>query len=341
MGIQINGQTDNISATDGSLTISGADLPTVTNLNATGIVTATGFVGNITGNINATGISTFTTGPVLIGSGTSTGTASQPLQVTGGAYVSGSLGIGIANPTANFHSVYPLTVAPSLTWGSTAAQILRNENSELAFGLNNTIPYHYWMQARTHASLARELVINPLGGNVAIGTSKALSGFEVWTGTASTSFSVDTSGRVLTPYQPALLMYAQTSNQTVSNNSSTKIQIFNTSSFSRGLTWDTTNHRVTVPVSGYYQVHAKINNTPDGASGNDDFLAVYKNGVNMIKDNAFRQPRPVAQWYQTYFVSVIVSCNANDYLEIWYYQNSGGNRAVHGDMGYVYVYLIG
>jgi hypothetical protein len=41
MGIQINGQTDTISAIDGSLTVNGADLPTVTNLNATGIVTAT------------------------------------------------------------------------------------------------------------------------------------------------------------------------------------------------------------------------------------------------------------------------------------------------------------
>jgi len=61
MGIQINGQTDTISAVDGALTVSGADLPTVTNLNATGIVTATGFVGNITGNINATGVSTIAT----------------------------------------------------------------------------------------------------------------------------------------------------------------------------------------------------------------------------------------------------------------------------------------
>ena len=39
MGIQINGQTDTISAVDGALTVSGADLPTVTNLNATGIST--------------------------------------------------------------------------------------------------------------------------------------------------------------------------------------------------------------------------------------------------------------------------------------------------------------
>jgi len=40
-----------------------------------------------------------TDGPLLVGSATSTGTASQPLQVDGGAYVSGSVGIGLTNPT--------------------------------------------------------------------------------------------------------------------------------------------------------------------------------------------------------------------------------------------------
>jgi hypothetical protein len=61
MGIQINGNTDTITAIDGALTVSGAELSAVTNLNATGIVTASGFVGNITGNINATGVSTIAT----------------------------------------------------------------------------------------------------------------------------------------------------------------------------------------------------------------------------------------------------------------------------------------
>jgi hypothetical protein len=44
MGIQINGQTDNISATDGSLTVSGADLgsASASSLNISGIVTASG-----------------------------------------------------------------------------------------------------------------------------------------------------------------------------------------------------------------------------------------------------------------------------------------------------------
>jgi hypothetical protein len=63
MGIQINGQTDNISATDGSLTVSGADLgsASASSLNISGIVTASGgFSGNVTGNINSTGVSTVT-----------------------------------------------------------------------------------------------------------------------------------------------------------------------------------------------------------------------------------------------------------------------------------------
>ncbi len=56
-------------------------------------------------SLNVSGISTFTNGPILVGTGTSTGTASQPLQVTGGAYVSGSVGIGTTNPTYKLHVV--------------------------------------------------------------------------------------------------------------------------------------------------------------------------------------------------------------------------------------------
>jgi hypothetical protein len=81
-----------------------------------GVVTAITFIGAFTGTattainviggagsitqLQVTGISTFIDGPVFIGSGTSTGTASQRLQVTGGAYISGSIGIGTTNPTS-------------------------------------------------------------------------------------------------------------------------------------------------------------------------------------------------------------------------------------------------
>jgi len=64
------------------------------NASTAGVSTSViGGIGSIT-QLQVTGISTFSNGPVLIGSATSTGTASQRLQVTGGAYVSGNLGIG-------------------------------------------------------------------------------------------------------------------------------------------------------------------------------------------------------------------------------------------------------
>ena len=53
--------------------------------------------------LSISGISTFTNGPVLVGTGTSTGTASQTLQVTGGAYVSNNLGIGTTNADRKLH----------------------------------------------------------------------------------------------------------------------------------------------------------------------------------------------------------------------------------------------
>ena len=61
-----------------------------------------GGIGSIT-QLQVTGVSTFTNGPIFVGSGTSTGTSSQPLQVTGGAYVSGSVGVGTTNPTQTLH----------------------------------------------------------------------------------------------------------------------------------------------------------------------------------------------------------------------------------------------
>ena len=66
----------------------------------------------LSGNVSAdtlfvAGVSTFTTGPVLVGNGTSvgigtsTGTENQYLQVEGGAYFSGNVGVGSTNPQYN------------------------------------------------------------------------------------------------------------------------------------------------------------------------------------------------------------------------------------------------
>ena len=63
-----------------------------------------------------TGIATFVAGPVLIGSGASTGTATQPLQVlSGGAYVSGNVGIGSTLPPSKLSVVGNVSVSGVVT----------------------------------------------------------------------------------------------------------------------------------------------------------------------------------------------------------------------------------
>ena len=125
-GITVRDSNNTIIGTSGSIT----QLTFSTGLSVTGTTGAAGIAtitlfGNIVGTslsisgistlgvtsttnltsqqLNVSGISTFTNGPVLIGSGTSTGTASQTLQVTGGAYISTSTGIGTTNPSQTLH----------------------------------------------------------------------------------------------------------------------------------------------------------------------------------------------------------------------------------------------
>ena len=123
-----NSSSANIGlGTDGSVTVGTAMTLRSGELNIIGVVTATTFSGNIigvaatfSGNVSIAGTLTYedvtnvdsiglvtarsganiTGGNLLVGTSSSTGTASQPLQVTGGAYVSGSVGIGTTNPTS-------------------------------------------------------------------------------------------------------------------------------------------------------------------------------------------------------------------------------------------------
>lgn len=83
--------------------VSTLGISSVTALNVSGLSTFAGIT-TITGvtlfskQVNVSGTSTFISGPVIIGSVSPTGTASQSLQVTGGAHLSGSVGFGTTNP---------------------------------------------------------------------------------------------------------------------------------------------------------------------------------------------------------------------------------------------------
>lgn len=70
----------------------------IRNINSTGVITATSFVGNVTGNVNSTGVSTLSTLRV--------GTGGTIITTTTG----GSVGVGTTNPAGTLHvetSSYP------------------------------------------------------------------------------------------------------------------------------------------------------------------------------------------------------------------------------------------
>ena len=130
-----------------------------------------GGIGSIT-QLQVSGISTFTNGPVFIGAATSTGTASQPLQVTGNAYVSTALGIGRTNP-----GVYSLDVNGVARIGGAAYGKVSFGTGQAVgeFGLS-ILPYsdRTELQAEQQGTAYRPLSLNPLGGGVGIGTTNPL-----------------------------------------------------------------------------------------------------------------------------------------------------------------------
>jgi hypothetical protein len=83
----------------------------------------------------------------------------------------GRLGLGTSSPSSKLYVSESSTLSPSLTYGATASATILGADVELACGLDATAPFSYWLQTRDSTNTARALVINPLGGNVGIGTT--------------------------------------------------------------------------------------------------------------------------------------------------------------------------
>ena len=86
---------------------------------------------------------------------------------------SGNVGIGESSPSANLHVTNGSLKSASLTYDADAHAIIQGEYVQLAMGMGyDANAYGFWIQSRYNNNTAYKLVINPLGGDVSIGTSQ-------------------------------------------------------------------------------------------------------------------------------------------------------------------------
>lgn len=120
-------------------------------------------------------------------------------------------------------------------------------------------------------------------------------------------------------------MATRSVNQTITTSTFTKVQ-FDTEAFDTAGNYDNaTNYRFTPLVAGYYAVNAFIA-TGAGVDGTLLIVHIYKNGSAYAKaEGRFRSTNELS-----FGVSTLVSMNGStDYLEVFVFQNTGGNMSVN------------
>ena len=151
-------------------------------------------------------------------------------------------------------------------------------------------------------------------------------------------------GRVTKPAHPYLLCQSN-ANLDVNNNTNTLLTHFGNTRISQGgIAFNTSNGRITIPVAGLYRVRSRICDSNEGRWGNNHSFTIQLNGVQYIHSQVFYMP--VGNWgnvwYCPSYVDMVVNCtNDSDYMQLYFYQDSGSNHSLHDAFCSLEVYLIG
>ena len=152
------------------------------------------------------------------------------------------------------------------------------------------------------------------------------------------------NGVVKKPGHPYLLCQSNTG-VTVNNNTNTLLTHFGNTRISQGgMAFNTSNGRITIPRAGLYRVRSRICDDNEARWGNNHVFAIWLNGAQYIHSQLFYMP--VGNWgnvwYAPSYVDMVVNCtNDSDYMQLYFYQDSGSNTGLHSEFCSLEVYLIG
>ena len=230
----------------------------------------------------------------------------EELRITG----IGSVGIGLTNPNSNFHVIASSNHVATFEYSSTSDMAIQLKNSQgsMYFGLGG-------------------------GEEFMVSTDADLNG------SGNNKFSVDSSGRVRAPEQPAALVYKTGTTQSFTADG---LVTYDATSYSQGITIANTRSRMTVPVAGKYMINACTSGSVTTANAGDGWkLRILKNGSVYNHTYGFPIETTGSSTGQelAYVLSMVVDASTNDYFEIQI-ENVG---AADADMSYGYfgIYLLG
>tara|TARA_B100000963_G_scaffold170223_1_gene148119 strand:- start:214 stop:690 length:477 start_codon:yes stop_codon:yes gene_type:complete len=143
----------------------------------------------------------------------------------------------------------------------------------------------------------------------------------------TTGLTIDSSGRVLHPVIP----FGQASTGVSAVTGGNKLTLDSNIISGGGLTVDTTNERMIVPVAGLYRIgYSHLTDNLTTTVG----VEMRKNGTRI--DGSRTQVK--GQTYVGLTVHMLASLAVNDYIEWWVDTGTVHNNSIYNNM---YVYLIG
>ena len=144
----------------------------------------------------------------------------------------------------------------------------------------------------------------------------------------TTGLTIDNSGAILRPVLP----YGQASKGGIAQLPTNKIIIGTNVISGGGLTVDTTNHRMIVPIAGLYAIG--FTQLTDSTSTNTE-VHMRKNG-NQISGSSSQTH--AGNSYATLSQHMVIELSANDYIEWWVAAGAVHNNSQYNNH---YVYLLG